>query len=80
MEGQFIENNKVKCKTPNVNIPEEFKVEASINGGDDYTNNNFNYTYYDPFVLKVEPQMLRDNGNTEIKITGYGFANTGDSM
>ena len=80
LDGKFTELNKVKCNTPNVNIPEEFNVEASINGGDDYTNNNFNYTYYDPFVLKVEPQMLRDNGNTELKITGYGFANTGDSM
>ena len=80
LDGQFIEKNKAKCNTPNVNIPEEFTVEASINGGDDYTNNNFNYTYYDPFVLKVEPQMLRDKGNTELKISGYGFANTGDSM
>ena len=80
MEGEYIDNNKIKCDAPNVNIPEEFNVEASINGGDDYTNNNFNYTYYDPFVLKVEPQMLRDNGNTEIKITGYGFANTGDNI
>ena len=80
MEGKYISNNKIKCDTPNVNIPEEFTVEASINGGDDYTNNNFNYTYYDPFVLKVEPQMLRDTGNTELKITGYGFANTEKSM
>ena len=80
MDGQFVGNNKIKCNTPNVNIPEEFKVEASINGGDDYTNNDFKYTYYDPFVLKVEPQMLRDKGNTELKITGYGFADTGSSM
>ena len=80
MEGQFIEKNKIICNAPNVNIPEEFNIEASINGGEDYTNNNFNYTYYDPFVLKVEPQMLSDKGNTEIKITGYGFANTGKNM
>ena len=79
-EGHFIGPNKVKCDAPNVNIPEEFNIEASINGGDDYTNNNFNYTYYDPFVLKVEPQMLSEKGNTELKITGYGFANTGSSM
>ena len=80
MEGQFVEKNKIKCNAPNVNIPEEFNVEASINGGDDYTNNNYNYTYYDPFVLRVEPQMLSEKGNTEMKITGYGFANTGSSM
>ena len=24
--------------------------------------------------------MLRDKGNTELKISGYGFANTADSM
>ena len=80
MEGKFVEKNKVKCTAPNVNIPEEFNLEASINGGEDYTNNNFNYTYYDPFVLKVEPQMLSDKGNTKITITGYGFANTGKNM
>ena len=80
MEGKFVENNKIECDAPNVNIPEEFNIEASINGGEDYTNNNYNYTYYDPFVLKVEPQMLSDKGNTEMKITGYGFANTGKSM
>ena len=80
MEGKFVEKNKVICDAPNVNIPEEFNVEASINGGDDYTNNNFNYTYYDPFVLRVEPQMLSEKGNTEVKITGYGFANTGKNM
>ena len=27
------------------------------------------------FILKVEPHILSDKGNTEIKIKGYGFAN-----
>ena len=80
MEGKFIEANKIKCNAPNVNIPEEFNIEISINGGEDYTNNGFTYTYYDPFVLKVEPQMLSEKGNTEVTITGYGFANTGSNM
>ena len=80
LDGEFVGNNKIKCDTPDVNIPEEFNVEISINGGDDYTNNNFKYAYYDPFVLKVEPQMLRDKGNTELKIIGYGFADTGNNM
>ena len=80
MDGKFIEPNKIKCDTPNVNIPEEFGVEISINGGEDYTNNGFTYTYYDPFVLKVEPQMLSDKGNTQVKVTGYGFADTGKNI
>ena len=80
LEGKYTGENKLKCNAPNINIPEEFNIEISINGGNDYTNNNFNYTYYDPFVLKVEPQMLSNKGNTKIKITGYGFANTGSSM
>ena len=53
LNGQFIEKNKANA-------------EASINGDDDYTNNNLNYRYYDPFILKVK-QMLRDKGNTELK-------------
>ena len=27
------------------------------------------------FILRVEPPILSDKGNTEIKIKGYGFAN-----
>ena len=77
-DGKYLEQNKLSCNTPNVNVPEEFVVEISTNGGKDYTNNGHTFAFYDPFVLKVEPQMLSSKGNTEITITGYGFADTNE--
>ena len=49
-----------------VNLLKKIKLNV-IKGDDDYTNNNLNYRYIDPSILKVEPQMLRDKGNTELK-------------
>ena len=49
-----------------VNLLKKIKLNV-IKGDDDYTNNNLNYRYYDPFILKVEPQKLRDKGSTELK-------------
>lgn len=71
--------NHISCDVPKVNIPETYTVEASFNN-DDYTNNNFNYTFYDPYVIKVTPQMVSTKGNTTIEIQGYGFADSGDFL
>ena len=82
----FIENaeykgpNEIECETPNVNTPESFTVEASFNDGDDYTNNNHNFTFYDPYIISVEPQMVSSKGGTNLTIHGFGFADSGDEL
>ena len=65
MEGQFVEKNKVVYIAPNpickLSWTEEFNIETSINGSEDYTNNknnNYNNTYYDPFCIKSRPQKF----------------------
>ena len=78
--AEYVEKNHIKCNIPEVNTPESFNVETSFNKGDDYTNNNFNYTLYDPYIISVEPQMVSTKGNTLLKIHGYGFANTSDDL
>ena len=70
-ESLNYKKNHIKCNIPEVNTPESFNVETSFNKGDDYTNNNFNYTLYDPYVISVEPQMVSTKGNTLLKIHGY---------
>ena len=61
LNGQFIEKNKANA-------------EVSINGDDDYTNNNLNYRYYEPFILKVAPSgWPKDKTNVKIAFDGHTF-------
>jgi hypothetical protein len=79
-KGEYTEPNKVNCTVPKVNIPESFNVEVSFNNGEDFTNNGKTYTFYDPYVIKVEPQMISSKGRTKLNIHGYGFADSGENL
>lgn len=78
-KGRYERPNTVNCSLPGVNMPENYNVEVTFNG-DDYTNNGMNYTFYDPYVLKVVPQMVSSKGGTKLDIFGFGFANSGDNL
>lgn len=79
-KGIYLGPNEVNCTIPRVNSPESYNVELSFNNGDDYTNNGFTYTFYDPYVISVVPQMVSTVGGTRVKINGLGFANSGDNL
>ena len=79
-KGRYVGPNTISCGIPQVNTPESYNVEASFNNGDDFTNNGHNYTFYDPYVIKVEPQMVSSKGNTTVNIYGYGFADSGKNL
>ncbi len=78
-QGIYVSPNNINCTVPNVNMPEAYNVEVSLNG-EYYTKNNFNYTFYDPYVIRVTPQMVSSKGDTKIRITGLGFADSGDNL
>ena len=79
-KGIYLKPNVVNCTIPRVNSPESFVVELAFNNGDDYTNNGFTYTFYDPYIIKVVPQMVSSRGGTLVKIKGLGFANSGENL
>jgi len=79
-KGIYAGPNKVDCSIPRVSVPDSYVVELSFNRGDDWTNNGFTYSFYDPYVIKVVPQMVTSKGGTNITITGYGFANSGENL
>ena len=79
-KGIYVGPNKVDCSIPRVNVPESYLVELSFNKGDDWTNNGFTYSFYDPYIIRVVPQMITSKGGTNITITGFGFANSGDNL
>jgi hypothetical protein len=78
-KGSYISPNNVNCTVPRVNIPDSFVVEMTSNGRF-FTNNGLTFTFYEPYVIKVTPQMISSKGNTQIRITGFGFADTGDNL
>lgn len=73
--------NVINCDVPLVNVPESFIVEVSFDEThDDFTNNGLTYTFYDAYVIRVEPQMVSSQGRTKIRIYGYGFADSGSNL
>ena len=78
--AQYLGPNEIECETPNLNTPESFNIEASFNNGDDFTNNNHNFTFYDPYIISVEPQMVSSKGGTNLTIHGFGFADSGNEL
>jgi hypothetical protein len=52
MPGTLVNSNTIKCKIPKYTKPDVLRVELTLNG-DDYTNDNRTYGYYDPYVIDV---------------------------
>jgi len=79
-KGLYVGPNKVDCTIPRVNIPESYVVELSFDNGENWTNNKFTYSFYDPYVIRVVPPMVTSKGGTPLTITGFGFANSGENL
>lgn len=47
--------------------------------GNDYTNDQKTYGYFDPYVLNAEPRLISVDGTTKVKIKGFGFVNSNET-
>lgn len=52
------------------------EVEISLDGND-FTHNHQTYGFFDAYLLDVQPRLLSKNGGTPMKLSGFGFVNTG---
>lgn len=52
MPATVVDSKTIKCKIPKNTKPDVLKVEVTLNG-DDFTNDNKTYGYYDPYVIDV---------------------------
>lgn len=52
-------------------------VDVSFNGLD-WSNDNVNFSYIDPFVLGVRPRLISPKGTSKLLVEGFGFAHTGN--
>lgn len=79
-KGYYVGPNHIDCDLPTVNSPDVYFVEISFNDGEEFTNNKLIYTFYRPYVLRIEPQMIPSKGNTKLFIHGYGFADSAENL
>lgn len=79
LKGYLVSDTKVLCPIISYSRPEVIVVEVSMNGID-FTNNKMKYTYFDAFVLSVDPRYVTEKGGSVVKVLGYGFADTGSSL
>lgn len=75
-DGVLEDSTTIICDIPPISRPEVATVQVSLNGID-YTTQKVNYTFYDAFVLSVDPPYVPLEGNTVSSLKGYGFADTG---
>ena len=71
-KGTWVSSTLIKCKVPRYSKPDVLHVELTLNG-QDYTNDNFTYGYFDPYILNVYPKLLHKSGSTRVRIYGFGF-------
>lgn len=73
----WFEGGNIKCKEPEYPSPETLTVDVSFNGLD-WSNDQVNFSYIDPFVLGVKPRLISPRGTSKLLVEGFGFAHTGD--
>ena len=76
-EGTRQSSSLIICQIPPISRPEVTTVQVSLNGID-YTTSSATYTFYDAFVLAVDPPYVPVEGHTIVRLIGYGFADTGE--
>lgn len=47
-------------------------VDISFNG-QEYTNDNFEFGYLDPYILDVQPRLVSSHGTTKLTLHGFGM-------
>jgi len=65
----------VVCQIPSLSRPDETQVQVTMNGVD-FTPQNVTYTFYDAFVVNLDPAYIPIEGNVLTKVQGFGFANS----
>lgn len=74
--GKFANSTSVYCNVPPVSKPGVANVSVTFDGVL-YTTETVQYTFFDAFVLSIDPPLIPVRGNPNVTINGYGFANTG---
>ena len=74
-DGSRKSSSEVICDIPSLSRPDQTLVQITMNGVD-FTTQKVYYTFYDAFVVNLDPPYIPVEGNVEVKVIGLGFAET----
>lgn len=76
MPGTVTDDTHISCPVPKFTKPDVLEVEISVDGNE-YTHNHKTYGFFDAYLLDVQPRLVSKLGGTPMKLSGFGFVNTG---
>ena len=81
IRGQFIQTNRIICKTPpSEDTGQPSAVQVSLNGVD-FKDSGFAFSYYQkPVIVDIQPRSGSIEGGTEIWLKGLKFSNITHGM
>lgn len=81
IRGQFIQTNRIICKTPpSEDTGQPSPVSVSLNGVD-FKDSGFSFSYYQkPVIVDIQPRSGSIEGGTEIWLKGLKFSNITHGM
>ena len=74
-DGTRKSSSEVICEIPSLSRPDQTIVQITMNGVD-WTSQKVTYTFYDAFVVNVDPPYIPVEGSVDVKVIGLGFADT----
>lgn len=70
--GKLESSSKITVEVPAYTKPDVLNIKISFNGVD-YTSSDLTYGYFDPFVIKVMPELMPSEKASKITVKGFGF-------
>ncbi len=70
--GTLINSNQIRVTVPQYVKPDVMPVEISFNG-EDFTNSNLTYNFFDPFLLSIVPPIVPISKSVTLTLKGFGF-------
>lgn len=63
VHAEKLNDNTIRCPIPKYTQPDVLRVEVSVDGNE-YTNDNNTYGFFDPYILDVQPRLIHARGTT----------------
>lgn len=72
VKGHLLSSTQIKIETPAYTQPDVLCLEISFNGKD-FTNSNLTYGYFDPFIIRAQPNLITSTKASKLTLHGFGF-------
>lgn len=72
--AKLVSSSKIEVDVPAFTKPDVLPISISFNGHD-FTKSDLSYGYFDPFVIRVAPEITPAEKSNKLTVHGFGFIN-----